>query len=361
MGTLQNLRNQMKELYRIHGVKIQILFKASLFIATIFTVNNTVGSVSILTNPIISIIIAVLLSALPCALSITVLGVIAIGHICNISMLAAGIGLVILALLGILSLRLAPDTQYAGIVAFVISGMGGGFSAPIIIAMTCQISALVPMLSGLFFYRVLTLIKESREMLEELSMLDGGLEFAQILAGDKYLLCIILVTAFSFIGASLIKNVEATESWKIGAIVGAVVNIAGTFLLNILLMAKLSIVSIGIWSAVGVVVALVIEYFIHNVDYKAAQTLEFEDDEYFYYVKAIPKKVKDPATKISESKIGKKTSTKSGNRSNSAKENDRNNSRASGSKATPSRAQKNKTKNNRTGKTSENANARRTR
>ena len=30
-------------------------------------------------------------------------------------------------------------------------------------------------------------------------------------------------------------------------------------------------------------------FFVHNVDYSRTERLEFEDDEYYYYVKAVPK------------------------------------------------------------------------
>ncbi len=39
----------------------------------------------------------------------------------------------------------------------------------------------------------------------------------------------------------------------------------------------------------SLVLAVVIQFFILSVDYTKTEFLQFEDDEYYYYVKAVPK------------------------------------------------------------------------
>ena len=40
---------------------------------------------------------------------------------------------------------------------------------------------------------------------------------------------------------------------------------------------------------ISVALALILEFFIFSVDYSKAEKFQYEDDEYYYYVKAIPK------------------------------------------------------------------------
>ena len=42
-------------------------------------------------------------------------------------------------------------------------------------------------------------------------------------------------------------------------------------------------------TSLAVLLALVLEFFAFGGDYSRAERLEYEDDEYFYYVKAVPK------------------------------------------------------------------------
>ena len=44
-----------------------------------------------------------------------------------------------------------------------------------------------------------------------------------------------------------------------------------------------------IFSVVSVLIGLVLEFFVYGGDYTRTERLEYEDDEYYYYVKAVPK------------------------------------------------------------------------
>ena len=51
-------------------------------------------------------------------------------------------------------------------------------------------------------------------------------------------------------------------------------------------------VSIGgliLGTIVAVLIAIVVEFFAFHVDYSRTERVQFEDDEYYYYVKAVPK------------------------------------------------------------------------
>jgi hypothetical protein len=40
-------------------------------------------------------------------------------------------------------------------------------------------------------------------------------------------------------------------------------------------------------------IALIVDFFCFNADYSNIESLQYEDDSYFYYVKAVPKKRSD--------------------------------------------------------------------
>ena len=49
------------------------------------------------------------------------------------------------------------------------------------------------------------------------------------------------------------------------------------------------VVSMVIGIAVSVLLSLVLEFFLFSVDYNRTEYVQFEDDDYYYYVKAVPK------------------------------------------------------------------------
>ena len=52
---------------------------------------------------------------------------------------------------------------------------------------------------------------------------------------------------------------------------------------------KLGPIAHGLWMLISVVVAYIIQFFRMTLDYTGVINLQFEDDEYYYYVKAVPK------------------------------------------------------------------------
>ena len=61
-------------------------------------------------------------------------------------------------------------------------------------------------------------------------------------------------------------------------------------LLGALLMdAEVSTIGIILGSIVSAGIAGIVEFIMFQMDYSRTETVQFEDDEYYYYVKAVPK------------------------------------------------------------------------
>ena len=51
----------------------------------------------------------------------------------------------------------------------------------------------------------------------------------------------------------------------------------------------IDVVTLIIYTVISVVIGLLLEFFVFGGDYTRTERLEYEDDEYYYYVKAGPK------------------------------------------------------------------------
>ncbi len=70
-----------------------------------------------------------------------------------------------------------------------------------------------------------------------------------------------------------------------GALLDVLVMLFGDLMYN----TNLSIAGLIVGSVVSVALAKILEFFVFNVDYSRTEYVQFEDDEYYYYVKAVPK------------------------------------------------------------------------
>ena len=106
---------------------------------------------------------------------------------------------------------------------------------------------------------------------------------------------------------SMIRKRDIPHCWKIATVFGALVDLLILAVGAAVLGIKLNLGMLLISHVLAVVVGLVLEYLFFNVDYKHKESLQFEDDDYVYYVSAIPK-VKSGAEPQKEVKRLKKES-----------------------------------------------------
>ena len=80
-----------------------------------------------------------------------------------------------------------------------------------------------------------------------------------------------------------------SHAWKVAALAGVTVNAVVNIVGDIVLGVHTSYTSLVAGSVAAVVIGLVLELMFFAVDYTKSESLQYEDDEYYYYVKAIPK------------------------------------------------------------------------
>ena len=88
---------------------------------------------------------------------------------------------------------------------------------------------------------------------------------------------------------SMIRKRDIPHCWKIAAVFGALVDLLILAVGAAVLGVKLNLGMLLISHVLAVAIGLVLEYLFFNVDYKHKESLQFEDDDYVYYVSAIPK------------------------------------------------------------------------
>ena len=101
------------------------------------------------------------------------------------------------------------------------------------------------------------------------------------------------ITVIAFVVVILFVNLLRTRAfdyaWRIAVIAGGVIYIlvilAGDFCLSI----TVAMVPMILSTVISVLAGFVLEFFVFGGDYSRTERLEYEDDEYYYYVKAVPK------------------------------------------------------------------------
>ena len=87
----------------------------------------------------------------------------------------------------------------------------------------------------------------------------------------------------------VVRKLEFDYSFEIAALIGVVVSIFGHVLLNSRHELPLGVAATVLYHILSGILVIVIYFFMRVLDYTAVEHVQFEDDDYYYYVRAVPK------------------------------------------------------------------------
>ena len=203
----------------------------------------------------------------------------------------AGFMLVLILFMMILFLRFSGSQN----LTLILTPLSFGFSVPTLLPLGAgllgsAVSAL-PAGCGVVIYYFIRFVHAQSAALS-----DQGTEIAEklkLLSDGLVQNWAMWITVIAFVVVVLLVNLLRTRSfdyaWRIAIIAGGVayilVILAGDFCLDV----TVSMVPMIISTVVSVLIGFVLEFFVYGGDYSRTERLEYEDDEYYYYVKAVPK------------------------------------------------------------------------
>jgi hypothetical protein len=109
------------------------------------------------------------------------------------------------------------------------------------------------------------------------------------IAGNKTMIVMIGAFAVTLILVYIIRRTSIDNAWKIAIAAGSVCLIISTLIGDLVTEAQISLFGVIVGTLISALLMLVVEFFAFNVDYSRTEKVQFEDDEYYYYVKAVPK------------------------------------------------------------------------
>ena len=104
-----------------------------------------------------------------------------------------------------------------------------------------------------------------------------------------YLVLAIMVVTLVIV--YIIRRMSIEHAWAVAIIFGILFEAVGMIAGDMVLGISGKTVTILVGSIISCVIAFVIQFLFFNLDYSRTERLQFEDDEYYYYVKAVPKAI----------------------------------------------------------------------
>ena len=120
-------------------------------------------------------------------------------------------------------------------------------------------------------------------------MADRFIQIVKNVFGNELMWVMVAAFAAAILVVFIIKNLSVDYSWSIAIVAGVITQLAVIFVGDFNFNLPVSAGSMIFGIVVSVVIALIYQFFVFAVDYTRTEYLQYEDDDYYYYVKAVPK------------------------------------------------------------------------
>lgn len=286
------MRDNLRNFYSRYEVYLLPLLKFMLAFLVLFSININLGYMTKINSVTVVLVAALLCSFLPMNLMAVLAALFVLLHLYAISLECLVVGLALFLLMFLLYYRFAPRDTLVVLLLPMAFGLKTPVLVPIIVGLLCPPSSVVSVACGVIAYYVITYMKANAAVISSLDVDNIINRFRYVIDGliaNKEMRLFIISFCATTIIVYIIRRLSVDHAWTVAIFVGAVSNVVILLLGDLTYDTGISIVATVIGSAVSVLLAKIVQFFAFNVDYTRTEYVQFEDDEYYYYVKAIPK------------------------------------------------------------------------
>ena len=111
------------------------------------------------------------------------------------------------------------------------------------------------------------------------------------LLGNREMYLVLAIMVVTLVIVYIIRKMSIEHAWAVAIIFGILFEAVGMIAGDMVLGISGKTITILVGCIISCVIAFVIQFLFFNLDYSRTERLQFEDDEYYYYVKAVPKAI----------------------------------------------------------------------
>ncbi len=301
MTGLLELREKIKMIYSKNEVFILPIAKFLLAFLVFNTINGQMGYMTKLDNIAIVLIVALLCSFLPMGCMLLLSAVFSLLHMYALSLEVALVGFCVYLVMFLLFFRFSPKDSLVVVLTPLLCVFKVPYIIPIAMGLIGTPVSAVSVGCGVIVYYLILTVIGGATTISTMGSAEATAKIRLIIDGildNKAMLVMVTAFAITVIVVYLIRRMSVDYSWTIAMVAGAMIDLVILLVGDLLYDTNISVLNAILGSVVAIAVAKIIEFFRFCVDYSRTEKAQFEDDEYYYYVKAVPKMTVVVPTKI---------------------------------------------------------------
>ena len=318
MTSLLVAKQILMTLYSKYEVYITPFLKLLLALISLLLINSHMGYMESIDRTTVVLIVALMCSFMPMNFIVVMAVVFIMLHLYAFNLectIVVGIGFLLMFLL---YLRFSPKDTLVVLLMPVCFLLRIPYVVPLAMGLVGTPVSAVSIACGVIAYYMLHFVTQNVSTILAMADEEMTVRFKFVVDGllnNREMVITIAAFAVTVILVYLIRRLSIDYAWTIAMAAGTVVNITVLLVGDLMFDTNVALFEVVLGNMLSLLLAVVLQFFVFNVDYSRTEKVQFEDDEYYYYVKAVPKiSVSKPEKKVKQIN-SQKSKTASRNRS----------------------------------------------
>ena len=287
MAVLLELKENFKRFYNKYDIYIVPVAKFIAALVSFLMLNASIGYMDKLNSPIIAVLVSVICAFLPNGFTIFM-----IAHLYAISVEFALIALCVVLLMYLLYFRFTPKLGYLLILTVIMCSFKIPYVIPVAVGLCSSFLAAIPVSFGVIIYYIINTASAYEAAVTNKSLTESMLQVSYLiesLVKDKQMIVLIAALAVTVIVVYIIRRLKIDYAWGYAIGIGSILQFIILVVCEIVFKTEFNIVLIVIGVILGALAGYICNVMFFAVDFRRTEYVQYEDDEYYYYVKAVPK------------------------------------------------------------------------
>ncbi len=292
MTSLLVAKQYLKLFYSKYEVYITPLMKFLLALISLLLINANLGYMNVIDKLPVVLIAALMCSFMPMNFIVIMAAFFVMLHMYAFSLECAAVVGGAFLLMFLLYFRFSPKDTAVVLLTPVCFALKIPYVIPISMGLIGTPSSVVSVACGIISYYIIHFVGQNAAVMGSAAEEETVAKFKQLIdgiLGNKEMIVTIVAFAVTLILVYMIRRMSVDYAWTIAMVAGSIVNIMVLLLGDLMFDTNVSLAAAIGGTIVSFLLALILQFFVFNVDYVRAEKVQFEDDEYYYYVKAVPK------------------------------------------------------------------------
>lgn len=295
MTRVLEIRERIILLFKTYEKLIMPILKFILGLFVFMKLNATFGSVELLNKPLTNVLLALLMVFLPTSWVLFLIVLLIMGQMILLSIEGAVVIGLLMFVAYIVFVRLFPEMSGVILAIPILYFFNLQYAIPLFIGLFVGPAGLMAALLGVAVVYVakylnsIFAIKAASLMEMQQTLITTYKYVLNTVLKDRDMVITVVVFILVVGTVYFVSRLNIDYARYISILSGGALNIILFIVLRIALKGSMSILGIIFFSLITTIIVLGMEFFHGILDYSRTEKVQFEDDDYYYYVKAVPK------------------------------------------------------------------------